>query len=104
MSVHRLYPTPYAERVDLIGDADVPRCSAGTTPKVRDSVLGLRASVCQFWIDEQEPDGVFVKLVAPRLTNHTVTVAETGVTVRASILCSDCGVHGFVTNSRWAAA
>lgn len=25
-------------------------------------------------------------------------------TVRASVLCPDCGTHGFITNGRWAAA
>lgn len=59
---------------------------------------------CSSWSDEQEPDGVFVKVVAPRLTNHTMTLGETGMTVRASILCPDCGVHGFITDDRWEGA
>lgn len=57
--------------------------------------------VCGRWTDQHEPDGEFVKGVAPRLTNHTVTRTTAGVTVRASILCPDCGVHGFITDSAW---
>jgi hypothetical protein len=32
---------------------------------------------------------------------HTITETALGVTVRASIVCADCGTHGFVTDSRW---
>lgn len=57
--------------------------------------------VCGRWPDDREPDGEFVKIIAPRLTKHTVTRTPRGITVRASILCPDCGSHGFVTDSRW---
>lgn len=101
MSVHFLFPTPYVEHVDLLGKP--------TAALLRwDDAVGSAAwgfmHECQRWPDEDEPDGVFVKVVAPRLTNHTVTRTDTGVTVRASILCPDCGIHGFVTNSRWDSA
>jgi hypothetical protein len=56
---------------------------------------------CGRWPDEREPDGEFVKIIAPRLTNHTVTRTDQGVTVRASILCPDCAAHGYVTDSEW---
>lgn len=33
---------------------------------------------------------------------HTLTRNDRGKpTVRASILCDDCGTHGFVTDGRW---
>ena len=98
MTTHHFYKTPYVERIDLAGKP--------TAALLRwDDAVGSGAwgfeHVCGSWPDEQEPDGVFVKVVAPRLTNHTVTRSEHGVTVRASILCPDCGLHGFVTDSRW---
>lgn len=101
MSAHTLYKIPYAERIDLIGKP--------TAALLRwDDAVGSAAwgfeHECQQWPDEQEPDGLFRKLVAPRLTNHTITRDDNGVTVRASILCPDCGLHGFVTNSRWEGA
>lgn len=61
--------------------------------------------VCSRWPDDQEPDGEFVKIVAPALhPNHTVTMKDGKVTIRASIACPDCGLHGFVTNGQWEAA
>lgn len=47
-----------------------------------------------------------VIVCAPRLqigNGHTLTRADgTGLpTVRASILCEDCGTHGWVTDGRW---
>lgn len=61
--------------------------------------------VCGRWPDEQEPDGEFVKIVAPALhPNHVVTKNGDAYTVRASIACPDCGLHGYVTNSEWSAA
>lgn len=62
--------------------------------------LGFRHA-CKRWPDDQEPDGEFVKVVAPRLTNHTVSGSLDRITIRASILCPDCGLHGFVTDGRW---
>lgn len=101
MGVHRLYKVPYTERIDLIGlpTAALLRWDDAEGP----GAWGFEHQ-CQFWIDGQEPDGVFIKLVAPRLTQHTVNRTEQGVTVRASILCPDCGIHGFVTESKWTAA
>ena len=99
MSVHFLYDADaIVERVGLLGKptADLVRFNDA----VGAGAWGFRHE-CQRFADQHEPDGVFVKLVAPRLTNHTVTRDENGVTVRASILCPDCGLHGFVTNSQW---
>lgn len=56
-----------------------------------------------------------VIVCAPLLTNvgqpggHHITWSLLGSgrmapTVRASILCPDCGIHGFVTDGRWAGA
>lgn len=45
---------------------------------------------------------------APRLTNvnqpggHQITGTRERPTVRASILCDDCGTHGFITDGQWA--
>ena len=58
---------------------------------------------CSSWPDDQEPDGMLVKVVAPRLSKHTITGPESALTIRASILCPDCGLHGFVTDGAWAA-
>lgn len=47
---------------------------------------------------------------APRLTNvnqpggHQVTGSRECPTVRASIVCEDCGTHGFITEGKWAYA
>jgi hypothetical protein len=46
-------------------------------------------------------------ICAPRLTNvnqpggHQVTGTRQCPTVRASIMCEDCGTHGFITEGRW---
>lgn len=52
---------------------------------------------------DRGPRGVIV--CAPRLQighGHTLTRnAEGQPTVRASILCDDCGTHGFVTDGKW---
>lgn len=59
---------------------------------------------CARWADDQEPDGELVKVIAPRLSaGHVVTVGDGGLTVRASISCPACGLHGFVTDGVWAA-
>ena len=46
-----------------------------------------------------------VIICAPRLqigNGHTLTRDDQGKpTVRASILCDDCGTHGFVTDGVW---
>jgi hypothetical protein len=47
-------------------------------------------------------------ICAPALqigNGHTLTRDSQGApTVRASILCPDCGTHGFITDGRWAVA
>lgn len=101
MSAHFFHP-PYVEHRGLLGKATAAllRFDDAEGP----AAWGFQHE-CGRWSDEQEPDGEFVKVVAPRLTNHTVTREDDGpVTVRASILCPDCGVHGFVTADRWEAA
>ena len=45
-----------------------------------------------------------VIICAPKLqidNGHTLTEGDSGPTVRASILCDDCGTHGFVTDGKW---
>lgn len=47
-----------------------------------------------------------VMRIAPRLqigNGHTI-VNRDPLTIVASILCGDCGVHGFVTEGRWVSA
>jgi hypothetical protein len=96
MSAHHFHAKPVGT-VDLAGtDATLVRFADGEGP----AAWGFHHE-CGRWADDREPDGEFVKVVAPRLTNHTVTVTDAGVTVRASILCPDCGRHGFVTDSVW---
>lgn len=101
MTAHFLYRIPYVEHVELVGK---PTASLLRWDDAEGSAAWGFQHQCATWPDENEPDGVFCKVVAPRLTNHTVTRTEQGVTVRASIRCPDCGLHGFVTNSRWSYA
>jgi hypothetical protein len=108
LSAHFLYEIPYVERIDLIGKPTAALLRWNDArPDERDkpgAYWGFEHQ-CQSWLDPNEPDGHFMKVVAPRLTNHTITRNERGqITVRASILCPDCGLHGFVTNDRWEAA
>lgn len=46
-----------------------------------------------------------VIICAPLLTEgeggHVVTGTENGPTVTPSILCPDCGTHGFITDGQW---
>lgn len=58
---------------------------------------------CTSWPDPQEPDGVFVKVIAPALAQAHVVHSLDPATITASILCPDCGLHGFVTNGEWVA-
>lgn len=101
MSVHCFFPTPYAEHVELVGK---PTAALLRWDDAAGSAAWGFKHECGYWPDDAEPDGVFIKVVAPRLTNHTVTRTAAGVTVRASIACPDCGLHGFVTDSKWADA
>lgn len=60
--------------------------------------------VCARWADPDEPDGVFVKIIAPGLSlGHSVT-ARRPTTIEPSILCSSCGLHGWVRAGAWVAA
>ena len=43
-------------------------------------------------------------IIAPRLTDHTVTGPEDSLTIRASIACGDCQLHGWITDGRWTQA
>lgn len=38
---------------------------------------------------------------APRLSNHTRTGPLLTITIRASIGCGDCAIHGWVTDGVW---
>jgi hypothetical protein len=52
------------------------------------------------------PNSKMLLRCAPRLMigqGHTVVTREP-LTIVASILCSDCGLHGFVTNGVWVPA
>lgn len=96
MSSHHFHAVP-VETVDIAGiDAALLRFADAEGS----AAWGFQHE-CARWDDEQEPDGVFVKVVAPRLTNHTIRRTANGVTVRASILCPDCEIHGFVADSAW---
>lgn len=68
------------------------------------ATLGIE-HVCGRWPDEQEPDGEFLKCIAPTLApGHTVTRSGGQVTVAPSIACPDCGLHGFIREGRWTPA
>jgi hypothetical protein len=41
---------------------------------------------------------------APKLSKHTRTGPLASITIRASILCPDCKLHGFVTDGAWRSA
>lgn len=101
MSVHLLYDHDVRERIVVALNPTLALLRWGTDDSPAN--WGFEHT-CKTWDDDQEPDGVFVKVVAPRLTNHTVTRGDNGITVRASIACPDCGAHGFVTDSTWKAA
>lgn len=61
---------------------------------------------CQAW--PSEVDGHLVqKLVAPELDPaHAIHRAEYGgpLSITPSLLCPDCGLHGYVTDGRWVPA
>ena len=95
MSTHRFHPEP-VETIQLNEDYALLRFDDAEGP----AAWGFQHE-CGRWPDEQEPDGTFVKVIAPRLAKHTVTRTKRGITVRASIACPDCGAHGIVTDSTW---
>ena len=110
MTEHRLFDEDYVEFVQIRNRPTMALIRWGDEADPANWGFMHR---CAEWPDEQEPDGTFVKVVAPKLTNHTITTRGPGepsgaldrfVTVRASILCRDCGVHGFVTDSMWEGA
>jgi hypothetical protein len=43
-------------------------------------------------------------LIAPRLDLHVIQGPMETITISPSILCSDCGIHGFVTDGNWRSA
>lgn len=94
MARHRFVDAPAdARRVEL----------GGGVALVAGDGAWLVEHVCASWPDDREADGVFVKVVAPRLTaGHTVAEGPAGITVRPSVLCPACGLHGYVTESTWA--
>lgn len=47
---------------------------------------------------------VCAPLLQAGVTGHVVLVRPDGPTVSPSILCADCGSHGFVRDGRWDAA
>ena len=87
-------------------------------PSVRSSTdrLDLGDGMAVVWTDEPAPrfehrcrtlhytEGDRQVVCAPALANHTVSGPHDAVTVRASVLCPDCGLHGFVTDGRWSSA
>ena len=90
--------TPGFERREVVGEDMALLHYPASLPRFE--------HVCGRWPDEQEPDGEFVKVVAPILTagGHTVTATANGTTVNPSILCPGCGTHGFIRDGRWVAA
>lgn len=45
-----------------------------------------------------------VIICAPSLhDDHVISGTTEKPTVRASVLCPDCGLHGFITDGRWSA-
>jgi hypothetical protein len=51
---------------------------------------------------EHAPGGIHERISAPSLSKHTV-VSREPLTIVASVLCVDCGMHGFVTDGEWRA-
>lgn len=40
-------------------------------------------------------------ICAPRLRHDHIIVSATPLTIHPSILCPDCGLHGFITDGVW---
>lgn len=101
VGVHRFVFGDVAERVDVGPDMALVVFAAETFAPEH---VGFE-HICGRWPDDREPDGEFVKVVAPRLSRHTVTRDDAGViTVEPSILCPDCGLHGYVRAGVWSTA
>ena len=92
----------------IIGYDDITGTSYGVGNDVR-----LMETIDGWWrvqhpckiVDLQ--DGPAPIVCAPELTRggHTVTRGTDGlITVNPSILCPDCGLHGFVRKGRWTPA
>ena len=77
----------------------IPRSSGVRVLRYADGTRRIEHT-CKGWTED---DGTVVaKVCAPALSDrHTVT-SETPLTVVPSILCPDCGLHGFITDGRWA--
>jgi hypothetical protein len=94
---HHLYDIPVREvPIEGLEGADLVVFAEPFVPPN----VGFRHH-CSSWPDESEDDGILVKVVAPRLSRHTFTGPEDEVTIRASISCPDCGLHGYVTDGVW---
>ena len=91
-----IFPTPL-EEIELQGtDATIVRFNDSGDP----SSYGVKHR-CAEWDDDQEPDGRFIKVVAPRLSDHNIARNGDLITVSPSIACRDCGLHGFIKNNQW---
>jgi hypothetical protein len=49
-------------------------------------------------------EGSITKITAPLLSQHLLRLDDGKITVSPSILCPDCGLHGFVRRDRWDAS
>lgn len=95
MTAHLLFESDFDRREGVGPDLTLHHFDDGRRPRFE--------HICKRWADDREPDGEFVKVVAPSLhPDHVVTLSDKGTTVRASILCPDCGLHGFITDGKWA--
>lgn len=57
---------------------------------------------CEVIPDPEDPeDGEIQKVCVPALHPDHVVVSEEPLTITPSLLCSVCGLHGFVTDGRW---
>jgi len=100
MSVHR-FVEPGHDRIESTGGP----ASAPDLLHYPDGTIRVM-HVCKSWPDPKEPDGEFVKVIAPALSpGHQVTFGPARrTTVSPSILCADCGLHGYVTDGIWRSA
>lgn len=97
MSEHHFHDT-FARRID-VGQGVAVLVFRDGPGAHEPGDLGIE-HVCGRWPDEREPDGEFVKIVAPRLSpQHTVIRDGDLLTIRPSILCPDCGLHDYITDS-----